>query len=245
MNDWRQIEGRNPILEAIRIPQRVKRIYLSQAVRKDARIEEIFQLARKQRIEVLKIGPKKLQQRSKTKIHQGIIALADYPPIQTLSQLIEIGFKTDGGPFFVALSGADYEQNLGAIIRSAEAAGVNGLIIPQSVDPYTPVVSRASMGAIEHLPIIQTNLFSAFKLLSQNAIKLVAASEKASQTLWQTDLSGPICLVIGAEHQGFSQTLAKRIDQSIRIPLKGQIKSLNMSVAAGITIFEVLRRRLM
>jgi len=242
MKPLRQIEGRNPVIEALKIPGRVKKILVSETIRKDNRVLEIFSQAYKQKIDLSKIPAKKLLRRSQTNISQGVIAFADYPDEVNLNLVIEKSFSHKQPPFFMIIYGVSYEQNLGAIIRSAEAAGVDGVIIPKDVDVYTPVVARASMGAIEYLPIIQSGLYAAIKKFKDEGIKLVAADLQAQQSIWQADLSGGVALIIGSE-TGLSANLKDKCDQLIKIPMLGQIESLNMSVAAGITIFEVLRQR--
>lgn len=242
MNTLRQIEGRNPVVEALKIPGRVKKILLSETIRKDERVLEILRQAYRQKIDLSKISAKKLLRRSQTNISQGVIAFAEYPDSVNLNKLIEKSFEHQRPPFFVVIYGVSYEQNLGAIIRTAEAAGVDAVVVPKDVNVYTPVVARASMGAIEYLPVIQTGIYAAIKRFKDEGIKLIAADLQAKQALWQADLSGGVALILGAE-TGLSSNLIDKCDQLVKIPMLGQIDSLNMSVAAGITIFEVLRQR--
>lgn len=243
MTPRRQIEGRNSILEALQFSGRVKKIFISQTIQKDNRVREITALAAKQRLEIIRVSVKRLNRLAKTSVHQGMIALADYPPVTRLEPLLNSLYDRKQPVFLVWVVEVDYEQNLGAIIRSAELAGVDAVIVPKNIDPYTPVISRTSMGAVEHLPIVRESVFVAMKILKSQAVSLIAADAAAKQSIWQADLTLPLALMIGGEASGISDNLISRCDQRLRIPTAGRLNSLNMSVAAGIIMFEVVRQR--
>ncbi|MBU0618670.1 23S rRNA (guanosine(2251)-2'-O)-methyltransferase RlmB [Patescibacteria group bacterium] len=245
MSAWRQIEGRNSVLEALKFPGRVKKLFLSQTIQKDDRVKEIFRLAVKQQLNIVRLAPKRLSRMAKTTINQGMVALADFPPIIKLEPFLDRLYEHKQPAFLLVVVHMDYEQNLGAIIRSAELAGVHALIVPKNINPYTPVVGRVSMGAMEHLPIIQESLFVTLKILKKQAISLLAADQEAKQSIWQTDLKMPLAFIIGGEAKGMSDNLSSRCDQFVNIPMSGKLGSLNMSVAAGIIMFEVVRQRKM
>ena len=128
-------------------------------------------------------------------------------------------------------------------MRSAEAAGVDAVIVSNRCFGLTPVVSRTSMGACEHIPLIHENLYNALEILKDYGVKIFGARESKAQSIFQTDFSLPAAIVMGAEDKGISQTLAKHIDQFISIPMLGKIESLNVSVAAAICMYEVVRQR--
>ena len=240
--DYRQIEGRNPVLEALKANSSVYRIFLEEGITKSPKILDILKLAQAGKIEVVKRGRKKLQGLSRTSSHQGVIALAEALPAFSLKEILQNCYRREKDPFIVILPEVLHDYNLGAVARTAEAAGADCLIVSKRVK-IDAAVSRASMGAIEYLPIVQESLYSALEILKTDGIKLVAAESEAKTVYFKTKLTGPIALVIGSEDRGLTSTLLKKIDLSVRIPSAGKVGSLNLSVAAALLIFEVVRQR--
>ena len=239
----RQIEGRNPVLEALRASTQVEKVALEAGIRFDERIEEIVKLTRQQGIEMDRPSRKFLAKRSQTQAHQGVIAWAGWPEEPTIRQVLYEAEHRGDEPFFLLIPKLTYEQNLGAILRTAEAAGVNAVIIGNRSLGLSPVVSRVSMGASEHVSLIHDNIFSTIRTLKQAGVRIVASQMDGKVSLFDAPLSGPIAVIMGDEHKGISESFADRIDLTVRIPMLGKINSLNVSVAAGILLYAVVRRR--
>ena len=242
MKDYRQIEGRNPVLEALKANNSIYRIFLEEGIAKSAKIVEILKLARVNKIEIVKRGRKKLQGLSRTSSHQGVIAFAESLPAFSLKGILQNCYHKEKDPFIVILPEVLHNYNLGAVARTAEAAGADCLIVSKRTK-IDAAVSRASMGAIEYLPIVQESLYSALEILKKDGIKLVAAEAEAKTIYSKTKLTGPIALLVGSEDRGLTDTLLKKIDLSVKIPDEGKVGSLNLSVAAALLIFEVVRQR--
>ena len=243
LSNKRQIEGRNPVLEALKAGTQVVKIAFEEKMKADERIIQIRKLAQKKKIKIERLRHKVLDKISRTQAHQGVIGWAEEVEELSIRQILEAVRRKDKEPFFVILPDVTYEQNLGAVVRTAEAGGVDAVIVSHRASQITPLVSRMAMGATEYLPLIHQNIFSALKLFKEEGIKVVAADLKAEKTLFQSDLSGPIALLIGNEHKGVSQTLSQKINLRVKIPMLGRIGSLNLSVAAGILIYQVVRQR--
>lgn len=242
-SNLRQLEGRNPILAAARIPGRLVKLSISQTIQKDDRVEEILRRARKQGIKPQKLSPKKIKRISQTGIDQGVVALAKYPPLASVPLQIKKARKAEQEPFFIMITEVFDRHNLGAIIRSAESAGVDGLVIPKDIDPYHPVVARVAMGATETLPIISASTFSTIKIFQDEAITILAADQNARNNVWDLDLRRPLAIVVGGEESGVTSTLMDKCTFLAKVPMRGKTESLNMSVAAGIFMFEAVRQR--
>lgn len=240
----RQIEGRNPIREALRAGSPIDMIFVEEAMKSDERLMEIYSLARKNKINLEKISSKKLKTYSKTGgNHQGIIAFAQEEEELKINFVYENIIKNKQNPFFLILTDVVYEQNLGAVLRSAECAGVNAVIAPKKAPRLTPVVSRAAVGAGEYIPLIHENLFTTIKYLKSEGVKIVGAREGDNKIIYRCDFTKPIAILMGAEDTGISEPLEKLVDELISIPMLGRIESLNMSVAAALCIYEVVRQR--
>jgi 23S rRNA (guanosine2251-2'-O)-methyltransferase len=237
-----QIEGRNPVLETLKSDTKVNLVLVQSRSVNAPRIREIISAARKKGIRVRKVGRNKLDKMSKTKNHQGVIAQVRRE-LKSLIEILDELLQADKQPFFVLINEVHHQQNLGAIIRTAECAGCSGVIIP-SKTKITAEITRASMGATEHIPIIQENIFNAIKLLKKNAIKIVGLEATGTKTIYEGDLRGSIALIIGGEHSGITKSLLTKCDIVLKIPLFGKINSLNMSNAAAIALFEKIRQGL-
>jgi len=235
-----QIEGRNPVIETLKSDTKVNLVFVQNKSVNSPKIREIISAARKKGIRVRKVGRNKLEKMSKTKNHQGVIARARRET-KSLSEILEELFRKNKQPFFVLIHEVHHAQNLGAIIRTAECAGCSGVIVPTKVR-ITAEVTRASMGATEHIPIIRENIFNAIKLLKKNAIKIVGLEASGTKTIYKENLTGATALIIGGEHSGVTKSLLAKCDIVLKIPLFGKINSLNMSNAAAIALFEKIRQ---
>ena len=237
-----QIEGGNPVFEALKSETKVNLVLVQSRSVSSQKIREIISLARKKGIRVRKTGKNKLDKMSQTKNHQGIIAHIRRET-KSLKEVIAELNKARKQPFFVLINEVHHQQNLGAIIRTAECAGSNGVIVP-SKTRITTEATRASMGATEYIPVIRENIFNATKLLKENAIKIVGLEASGKKSVYQEDLTGAITIVIGGEDRGITRSLLTRCDIVLKIPLFGKINSLNMSNAAAIALFEKVRQEL-
>jgi len=241
--NFRLIEGRNPVLEALRAGTDFIELFIEEGLRHDEKIDQIFSLSSKNKIPKSRLSRRKLERISQTKAHQGVIAKVKKPKTLTVSQIIEDCYKKNKLPFFIILPEVEYVQNLGAVMRSSEIFKANAVIVSKREMEINAVVSRTSMGATEYLTLIHENLFTAFKLFKKEDIKIVAADLSGKKPLYKADLTGPLALIIGGENKGISKTVLKRVDEIIYIPMFGHISSLNLSVAASIFMYEVIRQR--
>jgi 23S rRNA (guanosine2251-2'-O)-methyltransferase len=240
----RQIEGRNPVREALRAGTPLTKIILEEGMRSDERIEEIYRLAQQNNIPIEKYWSKKLTKLSKTGgHHQGVIAYAQPIEEKSIKDIVEQKREEGKNLFVVILSDVLYEHNLGAVLRTAESTGVDAVVVPKKAPELTAVVNRTAVGAGEYVPLIHENLFQVVDYLKDEGVKLFGTKEGKNKSLYRTNFTGPVAIIMGAEDTGISESLQKQIDEFISIPMLGHIESLNMSVAAAICMYEVVRQR--
>lgn len=239
-----QIEGRNPVLEAIRAGHHLNKIYISKT-ETSGPVRTIINAAQERGIPVNPVDVQVLNRMAVTRNHQGVIAVAAEWKYATVDEILKNSTVKDEPVFILLLDGVEDPQNLGSIIRTAEAAGVHGIIIPERrAVGLTAAVSRASAGAIEYLPVARvTNLTRTIRELKKAGLWFTGVEMDGRVELDQADLSGPIGLVLGGEGRGISRLVAEECDQMVRLPMWGKVNSLNVSVAAGIVLYEVRRRR--
>jgi len=245
------ISGFNSVLEALKAsPTCVKEIFVDKN-KKGVRLDEMYESARENNIPVI-FGHDVRQGTHKKKpgspepdISQGISARVALPAV-SLDELLSKLKKISAAPLLLALDSIQDPHNLGAIIRSAVAAGVNGLIIPKDRSAsITGTVIKVSAGAVFHLAICRvTNLVNSLEILKEEGIWVFGAAKDSSQAVYKTDLTVPACLVIGSEGKGLRPLVAEHCDMFISIPMHGSLDSLNASVAAGIILFETVRQRI-
>ncbi len=236
-----QIEGRNPVLECLVARKQIKNILMNQEIVKDEKVLKILDLAADQGVEVKYKSKKFLDKIAETKIHQGVIAIrAEYKQLQ-FEELINKLETNQQQPFFIYIREAQNEYNVGSIIRSAEIVGAQAVILPPKT-LLSPQMVRASMGASEHLEIINENLFQAIKLCHANNIKVVGIEVTGEQYFYEADLKGPVMFIIGGEDRSLSEEIKNKSDFFVKIPMKGKVNSLNMSIAASIVMFEKLKQ---
>ena len=224
-------------------PQRVIEVHM-QAGRTDDRLQKIHNLVEKHGIHKQLVGVKKLDSRVSGS-HQGVIALCRPGVALDESLLLKLFEQYGSQIFFLILDGVTDPHNLGACLRSADGAGVHAVIIPKdNAVGLTPVVQKVACGAAESVPLVPvTNLTRTIKKLKSLGIWVVGTTGNAGQTIYETNLSGPITLVMGAEGVGMRDLTTKQCDFLANIPMKGQVGSLNVSVAAGICLYEIGRQR--
>lgn len=237
------IEGRNAVLEAFRSGKTIDRLYVLDGCQ-DGPVRTIAREARKQDTIVSYVTKERLEQLSETGKHQGVIAVAASYTYATVEDILENARKKDEPPFVFVLDNIEDPHNLGAIIRTANLAGAHGVIIPKRrAVGLTAAVARTSAGALNYTPVARvTNLVSTMEQLKKQGLWFVCA-DMGGTPYYQMDLKGPMGLVIGNEGSGVGRLVKENCDFTASIPMKGDIDSLNASVAAGILAFEISRQR--
>ena len=237
------IFGIRAVIEAVEAGKEIDRLL----VKKDLQGElskELFSAIRGYDIPVQRVPVEKLN-RITRKNHQGVIAFIAPVTYQHVEDLVPALYEEGKEPFFVLLDGVTDVRNFGAIARTAECAGVNAIIIPSrnSVSVNADAV-KTSAGALHIIPVCRENqISSVIRYLKNSGIRIVGATEKAELDYTRADLQGPVCLIMGAEDKGIPQEHLALCDEWVRIPILGQIESLNVSVAAGILIYETVKQR--
>lgn len=237
------VEGRNPVREALRAGQPVRKVQVSRTARVVGTLAEIVREARSRGVPVQFVDPHHLDAVSATGAHQGVVAWLGVRPLVELDELVERARKVRH-PIVVVLDGVEDPRNLGAVLRTAEAVGAVGAVIPtRRAAGLSPAVAKASAGAVMHLPVAGVvNLARAVEVLRQAGFRVVAADPSAARAYDEADLDPPVALVVGGEGRGVRRLVRERCDEVVRIPMKGKVQSLNASVAAGILLYEVARR---
>lgn len=238
------IEGRNAVTEAFRSGKTIDKLYVLDGCH-DGAVNTIKALARKQDTIVNYVSKERLEQMSSTGKHQGVIAQAaayEYAEVEDILQLAE---QKKEAPFIFILDEIEDPHNLGAIIRTANLCGAHGVIIPKRrAAGLTATVVKASAGAINYTPVAKvTNIAKTIEDLKEKGIWFVCADMNA-EVMYRQNLTGPIGLVIGNEGTGVSRLVKEKCDYAAAIPMKGDIDSLNASVAAGVLAYEIVRQRL-
>lgn len=238
------IEGRNAVIEALRAGRTIDKIYIAKGD-VDQTLGHIASKARSAGVVVVEADRRKLDSMSQTHAHQGVIALCAVKEYCTVADILAIAQARGEPPFVIVCDEISDPHNLGAIIRSAECAGAHGVIIPKRRSAgLTAVVDKTSAGAVEHVAIARVpNLSAAIGELKKSGLWVYGAAAEGASPMWQTDLTGPVCLVIGSEGDGIGRLVRENCDFLVSIPLKGQISSLNASAAAAVLMYEVLRQR--
>ena len=237
-----QVEGRNPVLELLRSDGDVRWVQVAQGLEGEQVIQEILRLAENRGIQVKFVPRQQIRKLSLTGIDQGVIAFtAHLPTYVPLRKIIEAQWRNI---FVIVLDEVQDPQNLGSILRSAEAAGVNVVVIPKrgSVG-ITAAVHRVSMGGSAYVPVARENLFTALKLLKEEGVRCVAVDPSGSVDYFEAKLTGPLALVIGGEDKGVSPVLLTKCDLVVRIPMMGRLTSLNVGVAAALIMYERVRQQ--
>lgn len=238
-----RIEGRNAVLEALRSGATLKRVQLARGIKADDAVREIMSLARAAGIQVEEVDRSVLDRESERGRHQGVAAIA---PDFRYASLAEVLARAAGKErsIIVALDHVTDPGNFGAVIRSAECAGADGVVVAERRSaPVTAVVHKASAGATSHLPVARvSNLVRALEELKQQGYWVAGASEHARDSLWDAPLEGRIVLVLGSEGTGLSRLVSETCDFTVSIPLVGEVGSLNVAQAATVLLFEWVRR---
>ena len=239
-----QVEGRQPVLELLRSGHPVHRIFVA-AGRRGASLEEVENLARERGVAVTEVDPAELARRAQTEGHQGILALAAPLPAPDPLDLLERAARRGEPALVVICAEIQDPHNLGAVFRSAEAAGAHGAVVPRHRSaPLGPTVFKTSAGALVHLPVAQVpNLAQVVRRYKEQGVWVVAADPEGAEPYDRWDWTQPTALILGSEGRGVPPLLLRHCDGRVSIPMAGQVASLNVSVAAGVLLFEAARQR--
>jgi len=240
-----RVTGIHAVREALEAGRALERIVIARG-RHGERIEQIVQLARTRGVPVRFEDRSQVDHLAGTREHQGVVALAAAKEAVRLGDLLDKNARQDAKKgLLVLLDGVEDPQNLGAIVRTALAAGADGVIIPERrAVGLTESVFRASAGALAHLPVARvTNLARVMEELKKAGYWLVGLEERAEKSYAKADFTGPVGIVLGGEGKGLHELVRKRCDFLVSIPTTGPVRALNVSVAAGVVLFEVVRQR--
>ncbi len=239
-----QVEGRNAVLELLESDRDINKIYISDG-EKHGSINKIIALAKEKKIIINEISKAKINQMAQTENNQGVIAIV--PPFNycEIEDILEVAKNKKEKPFIIILDGIEDPHNLGSIIRTAETAGVHGIIIPKRrAVAVNSTVSKVSAGAVEHIKIARVNnINETINYLKENDIWIYGTDMSTDKYYYDEDFTGSIAIVIGSEGFGMSRLVKENCDFLVKIPMKGKITSLNASVSAGIVVYEAVKQR--
>jgi 23S rRNA (guanosine2251-2'-O)-methyltransferase len=239
------LEGRNSVLEALRSGRPIGKIFLAKNVERHSVIAEIIHLAQVNGVPLEYVERLAIDRQSETAANQGVIAYTISKEYLDLDELLTITKDKNEPALFIILDGVEDPHNLGAILRTAEASGIHGVIVREKrAVGLTPTVEKASAGAIEYIPISRvTNISQTIEYLKKNNIWVVGIDQTGKTNYTRIDYKTPTAIVIGGEGKGLSDLVKKHCDFLASIPMKGKITSLNASVAAGVVMYEALKQR--
>lgn len=243
MNKTELIYGTRAVIEAARAGRPIEKIFLQAGLNNDL-MKELVQTLKEKAVPFSWVPAEKIKGLT-NKNHQGVVGFLSAVQYASLQNLIDRAYSEGRTPFFLLLDRVTDVRNFGAVARTCECAGLDALVIEEKGNaPVTSDAVKTSAGALHHLPVCRVkSLKQAMKDLRDNGIQIVAFTEKASQDLYQVDLSVPTALLLGSEEDGIATPLLKDADVLAKIPIKGKIQSLNVSVAAGVAIYEVVRQK--
>ncbi len=237
-----QVENKNALLELLQDGRQFDRILVAHNFYKDNKSEKILALAQKANIPVERVARRVLERRVRGSSVESVVGFMIPQQDWKLKDLIEDIYSNGEEPFFVILDHVRYSLNIGAIFRSAYGGFVNGVITPLKKRSFlTDETLKISMGTAERIPTVQMNLFNSIKMLQDNGIRVVAV-ETGGKPHFQTDLTGPIAIVLGAEDLGISAKVLEKCDEIVTIPMREGLGSLNVNASAAVVIFEKIRQ---
>lgn len=237
------IYGTRAVMEAIVAGREIERLFIQKGLHNEL-LRELLRLVRERNISFTYVPVEKLN-RLTSKNHQGVVCLLSSVTYASLDDLIHHAYSQGREPFFLLLDRITDVRNFGAIARTAECAGIDGLIISEKGSaPVSGDAMKTSAGALNHLPVCrEKDLRMTVKFLQDNGIMVVACTEKAPKTIYEAEFNRPVALIMGSEEDGISDELLRFCDELVKIPMKGKIGSLNVSVATGIAVYEVARQK--
>ena len=240
-----QIEGRNSVLELLESGKDINKIYVTRGERHGS-INKILGIAKERKIIVVEKDKRQMDEMAQEENYQGVIAIV--PPFEyvEIQDILQEAVERKEDPFILILDGIEDPHNLGSIIRTAETAGVHGIIIPKRrAVSVNSTVNKASAGAVEHMKIARvTNISDAIEELKQAGLWICGTDINSEKYYYNQDLTGPLGIVIGNEGKGISAKVKKNCDFNVKIPMKGKVTSLNASVSTGIIVYESVKQRI-
>lgn len=240
-----QVEGRNSVLELLESKKDINKIFVTKG-EKHGSINKIIAIAKERRIIIVEKDRRQMEQIAQTNNYQGIIAIV--PPFEycEIEDILEEAQNRNEDPFVLILDGIEDPHNLGSIIRTAETAGVHGIIIPKRrAASVNATVNKTSAGAVEHMKIARvTNISDSIQKLKDAGLWICGTDINTQTYYYNQDLTGPLGIVIGNEGSGMSEKVRKNCDFLVKIPMKGKVTSLNASVSTGIVVYEAVKQRL-
>ena len=239
-----QIEGRNSVLELLESGKDINKIFVTRG-EKHGSINKILAIAKERKIIVVEKDKKQMDEMAQEENYQGVIAIV--PPFEyvELEEILNTAKEKQEDPFVLILDGIEDPHNLGSIIRTAETAGVHGIIIPKRrAASVNSTVNKTSAGAVEHMKIARiTNISDTIEELKQAGLWICGTDISAEKYYYNQDLTGPLGIVIGNEGKGISEKVKKNCDFLVKIPMKGKVESLNAAVSTGIVVYEAVKQR--
>ena len=238
------IYGTRAVIEAVRAGRQIEKVFLQAGINND-RMKELVHTLKEKGVPFTWVPPEKITRLS-GKNHQGVVGFISAVQYATLQNLIDGAYSDGRTPFFLLLDRITDVRNFGAVVRTCECAGLDAVVIEETGNaPVTGDAVKTSAGALHHLPVCRVkSMKQTLKDLKDNGIQVVACTEKATKTIYEVDLSVPTALLLGSEEDGISPVLQKDADVLAKIPIRGKIQSLNVSVAAGVAIYEMIRQQL-
>ena len=240
-----QIEGRNSVLELLESGKDINKIYVTRGERHGS-INKILGIAKERKIIVVEKDKRQMDEMAQEENYQGVIAIV--PPFEyvEIQDILQEAVEREEDPFILILDGIEDPHNLGSIIRTAETAGVHGIIIPKRrAVSVNSTVNKASAGAVEYMKIARvTNISDAIEELKQAGLWICGTDINSEKYYYNQDLTGPLGIVIGNEGKGISAKVKKNCDFNVKIPMKGKVTSLNASVSTGIIVYESVKQRI-
>ena len=239
-----QVEGRNAVLELLEADKDINKIYITKG-EKHGSINKIIAMAKDKKIIIVEKEKRQMDQIAQNENYQGVIAIVPPYKYYEIEEILQYAHDKEENPFILILDGIEDTHNLGAIIRTAETAGIHGIIIPKRrAASVNSTVSKVSCGAVEHMRIARVNnITEAIKKLKEAGLWICGTAVDGEKYYFNQDLTGPLGIVIGNEGKGISELVKKNCDFLVKIPMMGKIKSLNASVSTGIIVYEALKQR--
>ncbi len=239
-----QVEGRNSVIELLESNRDINKIFITKGERHGS-INKIIAMAKDKKVIIVEKDKKQMEELAQTNNYQGVIAIV--PPFEycEVEDILQVAKKKQEDAFILILDGIEDPHNLGSIIRTAETAGVHGVIIPKRrAAAVNSTVNKASAGAVEHMKIARvTNINDAIQQLKEAGLWICGTDINTETFYYNQDLTGPLGIVIGNEGKGMSEKTKKNCDFLVKIPMKGKITSLNASVSTGIIVYEAVKQR--
>lgn len=239
-----QIEGRNAVIELLESGKDINKLYITKG-EKNGSINKIISMAKERKVIIVEKDKRQMEQMAQTDNYQGVIAIV--PPFEycEIEDILEYAKEKEEAPFVLILDGIEDTHNLGAIIRTAETAGIHGIIIPKRrAASVNSTVSKVACGAVEYMKIARVNnITESINKLKQEGLWICGTAVDSEKYYFKQDLTGPLAIVIGNEGKGMSDLVQKNCDFLVKIPMMGKVESLNASVSTGIILFEALKQR--